>query len=115
MNQFPEEQVQALKAYSMALSYFEDGGHPFFRMDSIELPEGCSPASVNAVLQPREGDGYRSRVFFSQQVQSRYPRNWNTQKRMNEENWYAFSWNFDPSSMTLEQIFLEHLKGFTRP
>jgi len=112
---YPQEQIAELKAYGTALSQFSEDGRTYFRIEGLSLPEGCTPQVVNAVLQPTEAEGYKSRVFFSVQIQSRFPRNWNTQRRLNEENWHAFSWNFEPNGMSLAQILVEHLKGFTRP
>lgn len=112
--EYPAEQIEELKAYCASLGSFREEERVFFRFEALSLPEGCSPSLLNAVLQPTEGNGYKSRLYYSEVVQTATPRNWNLQKRLNEENWHAFSWDFDPTGMTLAQILLEHLKALVR-
>lgn len=112
--EYPAEQIEELKAYCNSLGSFREEERTFFRFEGLALPEGCAPASLNAVLQPTEGNGYKSRMYYSQKVVTMAARNWNLEKRLNEENWHSFSWDFDPTGMTLAQILLEHLKALVR-
>jgi hypothetical protein len=55
-----------------------------------------------------------SRLYFSQQINGRFARNWNGTARIGEKNWYAFSWKVELPAPTLSQLLLAHLTGFAK-
>lgn len=113
---YPQEQIDELKPYCSTVSALTEGNQTYLLLDTLKLPDGCEPASCDALFRPFQGaDGYPSQLYFSVLVKSPYARNWNvTNARICERNWFAFSWNVTVSSPTLVKILLAHLSGFTK-
>ncbi len=109
--EFPPDQIEELKILADGVASAEEGGFAYLLLPSLQLPPGCSPEKVDALLCPVPRDGYPSRLFFAQQITSREQRNWNvTGVRILEGNWYAFSW-IVPAGLRLAQLVGAHLKG----
>ncbi len=109
--EFPSDQIEELKALTDSVSVSEEGGFAYLLLPSLQLPPGCSPEKVDALLCPMQRDGYPSRLFFAESIQSREQRNWNANGvRILERNWYAFSWTV-PAGLRLAQLVGAHLKG----
>lgn len=111
---YPREQIEELKGYCKKVGALLELGIEFFHLEALDLPDGCTPATCNALLCPVPKDGYPSRLFFSEQISSRFARNWNGNIRIGEKNWYAFSWKVEIVSPTLVQLLLAHLNGFAK-
>lgn len=111
---YPPEQIEELKGYCTKLSALPEGGVTFLYMEELRLPAGCDPSICDALLCPVAKDGYPSRLYFSVQVASRYPRNWNGSTRIGERNWFAFSWMVNLNEPTLTQLLIAHLNGFAK-
>ena len=112
---YPTEQIEELKTYCRSLQWFYEGGVSYFLLENIRLPDGCSPSECDALLRPGNNDGYNSRLFFSTQVTSPYPRNWTvTNARIGERNWMAFSWQVNQMGLTPAQLLREHLSALVR-
>jgi hypothetical protein len=113
---YPPEQVEELKAYCSKLLYFEEAGRPYFRMEGLRLPPGCTPSEVEALFCPVDrGDGYPSRLFFTEQIKGPYQRNWHVNVRLGERNWVAYSWKVAPKNRTLSEGLVELFISLTRP
>ena len=110
----PPEQTAELKAYCTKLSEVIEGGVTYLFLENLRLPEGCSPPTCDGLLSPSPRDGYPSRLFLSTQVQCGFTRNWNFNGRIIEQNWVAFSWKLDGRPMTLKELLIAHLAGFTK-
>lgn len=107
----PEEQIKELIRLFPETRRADDAGLTYFLISKLELPPGCTPATVDALLCPSPLDGYESRLFFAQEVNSGLARNWHVQgRRILERNWCAFSWKTRPG-LRLVQILLAHLDG----
>lgn len=111
--EFPQDQIDELKAIAPGLQRFDEAGRVYFLMPSLKLPEGCEPQATDALLSPTDrGDGYPSRLFFPARVRSRTERNWNGQDvRIIERNWFAYSWKIGDGPFRLAQMLGLHLKG----
>lgn len=108
----PQEQIEELKRTLGSVQLGMEGGYTFFLIPSLQLPDGCKPKIVDALLCPMPRDGYPSRLFFSEAIKTPTPRNWNTQNvRILERNWWAFSWKLGHSDLRLIQIISAHLRG----
>ena len=108
---FPEDQVEELKRLSTCIEQCEEGGRTYLLLPGLYLPEGCSPSRVDGLLCPTERDGYPSRLFFAERVQSRNPLNWNANGvRIAERNWHAYSWKVNPN-LRLVQMIAAHLRA----
>jgi hypothetical protein len=106
---FPEDQVAELKQLCPDVTEVEEAGCTFLLLPGLNLPDGCSPARTDVLLCPTARDGYASRLFFAEKVQSKVERNWNaTGVRIAERNWHAFSWKANPN-LRLAQMVAAHL------
>ena len=112
---YPRAQTDELKPYCTKLSMFTEGGVPFFSLEGLRLPGGCEPQVCDALLCPVTRDNYPSRLYLSVKVKSHYDRNWNCENaRIGEKNWFAFSWKVEGADLTLAQVLMAHLLGFTK-
>jgi hypothetical protein len=110
---FPPDQIEELKAAFPAVFAAEEGGTVYFLIPGFGLPAGIFPPAVDVLLCPTaDRHGYPSRLFFSQQVQTPRPLNWNTNGvRILERLWYAYSWKINQSGVRLLQILALHLRA----
>ena len=106
----PDDQVEELKTLFGGIQAAKEGGITYVLVPAATLPQGCTPLVVDLLLCPAERDGYPSRLYFSQQVTSPTPRNWNGQTRVLERNWFAYSWKVDPG-IRLAQMVQAHLQA----
>jgi hypothetical protein len=107
---FAEDQLRELKDLFPEVSQYEEGGCIYFLISQFVLPNGCTPQQVDLLLCPCPRDGYPSRLFFSEQVNSKTSRNWNSiGVRIIERNWCAFSWKISGANLRLTQILSSHL------
>ena len=109
---FPPDQVQELKSIYPNLQSCDEGGYTYFSLPKACLPENCDPSQVDLLLCPMSRDGYTSRLYFSEQINSGKPLNWHVQAiRILEHNWYAFSWQIPHNDLRLAQMVAVHLGG----
>lgn len=92
-----------------SVSCATEAGVTLFALHELQLPAGCTPASVEVLLWPAPRDGYDSRLYFAQRVQSRVDRNW-SEHRVLDRNWWAFSWRTQ-SGLRLAQMVAIHVRG----
>src|SRR3954463_15225982 len=108
---YPEDQVAELKLLCPDISQVEEAGCTFLLLPGLNLPDGCNPARTDALLCPSARDGYASRLFFAEKVQTKAERNWNaTGVRIAERNWHAYSWKTN-SNLRLAQMVAAHLRA----
>lgn len=88
----------------------EEGGTSFYFIPDLPLPPGCTPASTDALLCPTARDGYPSRLYFAERVQSPAALNWNMQPRVFEQTWHAFSWSNVPD-LPLADLVLAYVRA----
>jgi hypothetical protein len=110
---FPDDQMAELKQLCPDVRQCEEAGCTYLFLPGLRLPAGCSPAVIDALLCPCARDGYASRLFFAELVQSRRTLNWNANRvRILERNWDAFSWKVSAERRLL-QMLAGHLRAFT--
>lgn len=105
---------QELLGHCKRVSIAVDGQETIYLLEYLRLPVDCSPAEVDVLLCPFPRDGYPSRLYFAQQINCSFQRNWNFYGIVAGRHWYAFSWKVEPANLTLRKILLGHLEGFTR-
>jgi hypothetical protein len=89
----------------------QEGGLRYMLLPSLKLPDGCTPAETDSLLCVDARDGYAGRLFFSQVIATREPRNWHMQNvRILERNWFAFSWQI-PANLRPMEILLTLLRA----
>ena len=103
----PDDQIRELARLFPGVQQAVEGGVTFFQIPQLNLPAGCTPERVDALLCPRPRDGYPSRLFLAEQVRSR---SWST-ARILERNWYMVSWR-TREGLRLAQMVLAHLDAF---
>lgn len=109
---FSDDQIQELKLYCSKLARCEEGGVPLFLLEGLRLPDGCTPATVDALLCPTPRDGYESKLYLSERVQARSTPNWTVSGvRICERNWHAYSWRVTRTGLRLAEILAGHLKA----
>jgi hypothetical protein len=107
------EQVNKLTKAFPLVQQLEEGGIPFFFIPNFTLPDGCTPSITNVLFCPVTFQGYNSRLYFSEKIQSNKAntQNWNfSGGRILERNWYAFSWRI-PENLGFVQMIAAHLRG----
>ncbi len=109
--EYSAQELAALRAVCPGVMSAEEAGAVIFVLPQLNLPPGCTPARVDALLYPSERDGYPSRLYFAQQVASSQERNWNGIWHVLERDWHAFSWTVKAQNLSLVQLLLEHLEG----
>lgn len=86
----------------------QEGGLRYVLLPSLKLP---APAEIDCLLCVDPRDGYAGRLFFSQVIATREPRNWHMQNvRILERNWFAFSWQI-PANLRPMEILLTVLRA----
>lgn len=109
--EFPIDQIEELKRIYPNTQLAQEGGFTFFLLLDLELPEGCVPSKVDALLCPMPRDGYISRLFFSSKINGRLNRNWNGNARILDQTWFAISWKISPEQRLIQMI-RSHLDAF---
>ncbi|MBK5261612.1 MAG: hypothetical protein JJE17_03440 [Peptostreptococcaceae bacterium] len=108
---FPSDQIEELKNMFPEVFKSEEGGYPFFFIPNFELPTNCTPSVSDVLLCPTPRDGYNSRLYFSDIIQTSKILNWNANGiRILERNWYAFSWT-TKDNLRLAQMIATHIRG----
>jgi len=106
----PKDQIDELKGLYSGLSLVMETGIEYIFIPNLQMPTGCVPDKLDALLCPSARDGYSSRLFFSQRVQGPRLLNWNANGvRIGERNWYAFSYKIGASAQRLAQKISSHL------
>jgi hypothetical protein len=111
---FPEEEINELKSMFPGVCHAQEGPYDYFLIPGLKLPPNCAPDTVDVLLCPNQREGYNSRLYFAEVVQSGKSMNWNAQGVwiMNRA-WYAFSWQLQPAERRLSQMVAAHLRGLT--
>lgn len=110
---YPRDQIDEIKKLFGEVRSCDESGYTYFFIPNLPLPEGCIPEKVDVLLCPTSrGDGYSSRLFFAEKIESRKSLNWNVNGiRIIERNWYAFSWQ-TPKNLRLAAMVAIHLRAF---
>jgi hypothetical protein len=106
----PEDQLQELKAISPALDVGTQGGRDYVVLPGF-LRAGSPPRAIDLLLCPHERDGYPSRLFLSEKISGRPGLNWNSEARILDRNWFAFSFRVPHSDLRLAQLLGAHLRA----
>jgi hypothetical protein len=106
------EQLTELAVMHPGVAMATEGGTTFYRIPTLRLPSGCSPAAVDALLCPSARDGYPSRLYYSAQIQSPNSLNWHVQGvQILGQKWWAISWR-TAEGLRLAQMVRAHLDAF---
>ncbi|MGD0582295.1 MAG: hypothetical protein ABR974_05040 [Bacteroidales bacterium] len=103
-----EEQLNEVKRFYPNVAVIPEGGVSFIFFQELELPSGCIPGSIDALLCPVMRDGYHSRLFYAQKIEGIPQKNWNGTLRICDKTWYSYSWN-SKEGMDLIQMIQYHL------
>jgi hypothetical protein len=109
-----DEQIQELKRYCDEVHLGEEAKVHLYLLKNLRLPTMCDPASCDALLSPTPHNGYPSRLYFPRVINGPFPRNWNFNGRILEENWSAFSFTVKTEGLSLAEILTRHLTGLAQ-
>jgi hypothetical protein len=108
-----DEDIARLKRTCDRLSTASEAGCVYYLLEGLQLPQGCSPSKLDALLCIGARDGYQTRLYLSERVETaaKIKLNWNANGvRIMERNWCAFSWNV-PAALGPASVLDEHLKA----
>ncbi len=111
---FEQTQLDELKSYYPKIASTKDGEVEFILIEDLQLPDGCEPKVVKALLCPSSRDGYSSRLFLSAQINHKGPgQNWNAKGvSIANQNWWAVSWQTNQTGLSLLGMVTAHLQAF---
>ena len=109
---FPEDQIAELTELFGEVKLHVEGGVPYFFLPQLRLPDGCTPAQVDALFCPTSHHGYTARLFFAERINPPKSLNWNATARILERNWHAFSWEIKQGNLRLAQVIAIILGAF---
>jgi hypothetical protein len=108
---YPEEDIEKLKTELLSeIRQFEESGYTYIYIRGLKMPPGCTPSQTDALLCPQSREGYTSRLFFMEIIQSPKSLNWNGQEFILGQQWHAFSYN-NIQNMPLLDMVMNHLRG----
>lgn len=105
-----DRHLDELRALCPAAKKFVEAGGVFYLLPDFALPGKASPARCDMLLCATPRDGYDSRLFFAQKVQGPQQLNWNSEARISERNWFAYSWRTMPGLRPMQQLAV-HLRA----
>jgi hypothetical protein len=103
-------EIDELRSVCESVSQANESGVTFLLLKGLQLPAGCTPSTVDALLCPSSRDGYDSRLYFAQQIQTSGNPNWTAQQRILDRNWAVFSWRTQPGLRPAQMVAV-HLWG----
>src|SRR6266508_1743574 len=74
--QYPDDQLTELGLLCAAIQRFEEAGLIYFLLSKLNLPNGCRPSPIDALLCPNPRDSPASRLYFAERVTTSAPLNW---------------------------------------
>ena len=110
---FESDQIDEVKRIYPEIQVAEEAGFTYFFLPNLDLPDNCSPATLDALFCPMPRDGYKSRLFFSEKITGCQSLNWNSQVRILDRTWYAISWNINPDQRLI-QLIRSHIDAFRK-
>lgn len=108
---FPDDQIQELKACFPNVAIGKEGDIEYLLLPQCQLPDGCEPPVLDALLCPTSRDGYPSRLFFAEKVIHKGKgQNWNPKKSVVilGREWWAISWKIAHGNERLLSKVIAH-------
>lgn len=106
-----DSELRELEQLCSGPKEFTEFGPNYILLPQLQLPEGCAPAVVDALLCLSARDGYPTRLFYAQQIKCKNALNWNAQNvPILQRNWFAYSWNYVATGRPIE-VLAQHLKA----
>lgn len=111
MNRPSEAQISDLLSNFPGSRQFTEQELLYIFIPNFNLPSGVAPSPIDVLLCPMEHAGYKSRLYFAQQVAgSREGRNWNGTAHVLGRSWHAFSWE-TPDGLSPLQMLATHVRA----
>lgn len=105
----PQDQIDELKPLCSSVREFRPGEQPFLLMERLQLPPGCRPAEVDALLALHARDGYATRLYLSLPIPNRGA-NW-TNVCLLDRTWHTWSWKDISAQQRAAQVLAGHLRA----
>lgn len=92
-----------------------DGARVFVWLPSLHVAVGERIYVLDALLSPKDGPGYPTRLYLSQQIAERQtigtmPANW-TCEVIGGRTWYTWSWKDVSQTLPLLEMLLAHMRA----
>ncbi|WP_168795276.1 hypothetical protein [Paraburkholderia aromaticivorans] len=92
-----------------------DGGRGFVALPSLHIAVDERVYVLDALLSPKDGPGYPTRLYLSQQIAERQTigamaANW-TCETIGGRPWHTWSWRDVPQGLPLLEILLAHMRA----
>jgi hypothetical protein len=100
--------LAGIRAICKGATFMSEGADQYIYLPGLKLPNG---RAVDALLrpQPREGDGYMTRLFLAESVPDKGA-NW-TIHHILDRDWHTWSWNGVEATGEYAEILLNHLRA----
>lgn len=105
----PEDQIDEIKPLCSTVREIQQGEQPFLLLERLQLPQGCQPAAVDALLALHARDGYATRVYLSAPMPHRGG-NW-TSVYLLDRTWHTWSWKDISAQQRAAQVLAGHLRA----
>lgn len=108
---YSDEQIEELRStFGLDVQEIEESGYTYIYLPGLKMPPGCTPEKTDALLCPEFYNGYTSRLYFKDHIQSPKSLNWNGHDFILGQQWHAFSYN-NIANMPLLHMIMNHLRG----
>lgn len=108
-------QLEPLSAVYLDAKVAIDGTREFVALPALHIAVGERVYILDALLSPKDGSGYPTRLYLSQQVAERQTigamaANW-TCETIGGRPWHTWSWKDVPQSLPLLEMLLAHIRA----
>lgn len=107
-----DQELGRLRDLSPEAEIWTEGGRKIAFLPAVQFIAKGVRVTRDLLLWPWERDGYPSRLFLSERVESSEERNWNGSFNMQGRTWYAVSWNHVTNSLPWIEMLGAHLRAF---
>jgi hypothetical protein len=105
----PQDQIDEIKPLCSSVREIQQGEQPFLLLEHLQLPPGCQPAELDALLALHARDGYATRLYLSAPM-PRHGGNW-TSVYLLDRTWHTWSWKDVSAQQRAAQVLAGHLRA----
>jgi len=105
----PQDQIDEIQPLCSSVREVRQGEAPFLLFERLQLPPGCHPAEVDALLALHARDGYASRLYLATPMPHRGA-NWSSFYLL-DRTWHTWSWKDVSAQQRAAQVLAGHLRA----
>lgn len=107
----PEREIARLRELSPEAEIWTEGGLQIAFLPGVQFIAKGVKVVRDLLLWPWEREGYQSRLFLSDRVESSEDRNWNAVFNIQGRAWHAISWQGVSNTLPWIEILGAHLRA----